>query len=204
MNILHFHFRQQFYFSQRHALVHYGMVPGIAKVLIISLFWIVPLLFYFSCFYSIAFAKQSLGMSIFFMAIMCHPIITIPFAVCTKWFCKVTKEKLGRKLSFTMTLYLCFIFTSQFYLFSEWVDFRTKVINEKCEVNEMNITREKCEEGFVTRHEFGSKLYDQCDCKADECVNLIVTENKDNIEEALNFLPNSGKQGNHMYTNTLK
>ena len=102
-----------------------------------------------------------------------------------------------------MSLYLCFIFASQFYLFVEWVDFRTKVINEKCEVNEMNITREKCEEGFVTRHEFGSKLYDQCDCIADECVNPIVTESKDNIEEALNYL-HSGKQGNHTNTITLK
>ena len=179
------------------------MVPDLAKVLILGLFWIVPLLFYFLCIYSIAFAKQSLGMSIFFMAIMCHPIITIPFAVCTKWLCKVTIEKLRRKFSFTMSLYLCFIFASQFYLFIEWVDFRTKVINEKCEVNEMNITREKCEEGFVTRHEFGSKLYNQCDCIADECVNPIVTESKDNIEEALNNL-HSGKQGNHTNTITLK
>ena len=153
--------------------------------------------------YAIAFNKKSLGVSIFLMAFMLHPCVSIPMAVVAEWprkfcsflcikksrndndsFCLKLKEKI---LSFTMLLYLGVIGTSQFYLNIQWNSFREHAIDEKFKnVTLQNITRKQTENAFITRHQYGSKLYDQCNCDTNDkfdCVKLDIGQ--ENIEDAL-------------------
>ena len=192
---------------QRQALIQHNIIPAFSdmKLWLSLLYWILPLLSYLTTLYFIVFSDKSLPILIFFMAIMLHPLISIPFAIFTEWFRKILhyfcnrncehKNNSKNKFPFeiqkkgTMILYLTFIIATQLYLNYQWTIFRELTINQ-CGPDgnrPLNTTREKCETMFLVNNDFGSKEYDQCNC-IDSFVDACV-ETEEIQKNIVDFIP---------------
>ena len=178
-------------------------MPKFSEILPSIIYWFLPLAFYLSSMYSNAFSKGSLGLSIFLMVLMLHPIVAFPIAVCSKFLgklcgCFFIKEddidietsnsfctKLKKRfLTCTMVLYLGFIAINQIYVNYMWTIFRNDEV-KSCEAT-YNTTIAECEKAFVSRNDFSSKKYDQCNCNPYDKYSCVNTDNKqENIIQML-------------------
>ena len=202
-SILLWIYRYEILFLQRQALIQYKVIPDLVSKIMLKcvLYWSVPLLFYFGCMYVVAFCAKSLSISIFIMGITLHPFVAVPFAVgvnyllqiCSNLFAgkenNVHKNQEKRNLSFSIILFIAFLTLNQLYLFNNWMNFREEVITQKCQPPPQNVTLEDCHKSFGAYSEFGSLLFDQCNCTAqfeltgDEnvCVNTDPVYNIENF-----------------------
>ena len=135
------------------------------------------------------------------MGITLHPFVAVPFAlgiryliqVCSNLFAKKEKnthqnEEKGN-LSITMILFLAFLILNQLYLFNNWMNFREEIITEKCQTPPQNVTLEECQNSFGAYSDFGSLIFDQCNCtKQFDLTGENVCINTDPVYNIENFL----------------
>ena len=120
---------------------------------------------------------------------MLHPLISIPMAINAKWISRIICFIISRTLengeksqsrsicsnirkrisSMTMVIYLAFIALIQWYVLYHWLIFKEDTINENCK-NLDHLALKNCEKSFSTKHDFGSLLFNQCDCSGYGCV----------------------------------
>ena len=97
-----------------------------------------------------------------------------------------------------MVLYLGLSTLCQIYLFKYWISFREQVIDEHCLGNstEYNSTDyDNCKKQFGANFEFGSELFDQCNCtileesgEEDACIDSNPLYD---IENLLDLIPSN-------------
>ena len=75
-----------------------------------------------------------------------------------------------------MALYLGFIAINQIYINYMWTIYRIGEI-KTCETKN-NMTFAECEEAFISRNDFSSKKYDQCNCNPNDKYSCVNTDNK--------------------------
>ena len=98
----------------------------------------------------------------------------------------------------TMVLYLGLSTLCQIYLFTYWISFREQVIHENCLGNsfEYNSTDyDNCKKQFGANFEFGSELFNQCNCtilnesgEENSCIDINPLYN---IENLLDLIPSN-------------
>ena len=132
------------------------------------------------------------------MGIPLHPLFVIPMIVVGGYFqISITNPSKNHKrkiLSMTMITYFAFLTLNQIYLFNHWLNFRDDAIYEKCSGPDsvFNGTLEECENSFGTTNEFGSQLFNQCNCSFEETGDEFACVNTDplyNIEDFLDLIP---------------
>ena len=132
--------------------------------------WFLPLLFFLLAMYVTAFTKDSFVFIIFSMAIMMHPVITIPMSFTLKC------------LEFiTMSFYFAVIILAQFYLTYTWEELRSY------EIDFSNNTGKT----LTVSNTFGER-YNQCECDGTDSKCLVdVTDGKTNIVGYTNYVTSS-------------
>ena len=93
-----------------------------------------------------------------------------------------------------MITYLALLTLNQMYFFNKWISVRNNAIDEKCSGpnSVFNGTAEECENSFGATNEFGSQLFDQCNCTLEETGDEFACVNTDplyNIEDFLDIIP---------------
>ena len=142
--------------------------------------WMVPLLTFLVTMYMIAFKENSLVLIIFSMAIMLHPIITIPISITVNFIghlinkCSSKKDCLSSrwKYCFTMTSYFAVICACQVYLTFIWEKVNSKYL----------------EENRALTTAFAFYTFNQCKCDQTETYSCTLSEGQTpqfNIEEYL-------------------
>ena len=131
--------------------------------------WFLPSLFFLLAMYVTAFTKDSFVFIIFSMAIMMHPVISIPISFslkCAKFL--------------TMSFYFAMITVAQFYLTYTWEELRHYKINFS------NNT------GILTVNNTFGKRYNQCECDGTDIKCLVdITDGKTNIVGYTNYVTSS-------------
>ena len=177
---------------QRQSFIKYNTIPGITSKKLWEgvLYWLIPLTGYILCLTLFtAFNPSSVGIFTFTMGIMLHPLISIPMAINAKWISRIIcfifsrtfengERSQSRSIcsnirkrisSMTMVIYLAFIALIQWYVLYHWLIFKEDTINENCK-NLDHLALKNCEKSFSTKHDFGSLLFNQCDCSGYGCV----------------------------------
>ena len=185
--------------------MQHNLVPGIFDLKLWRgvLYWTLPLSSYLFNMYIIAFSSTSLPLLIYLMAIMLHPAISIPMAVLFEWFskhccfclgyCQIERKK-GMKAKIntscskskkaTMIIYFAFILIHQLYLYHNWISFRGATIDAySADQNSSVIDVEKY---FHPKHDFGARVYEQCDCISGNTLACVDADDiQVNIEDKL-------------------